>query len=76
MTLISPDGNVALSCEGICNGSIVTNQRGTNGFGYDPIFLVDGDTRTMAELSEEEKNKVSHRSKALAQVIKYLQNHC
>jgi len=73
MTLISPDGKVALSCEGRCEGSIVKNQRGTNGFGYDPIFLVDGDTRTMAELSEEEKNQVSHRSKALAQVIEYLQ---
>ena len=73
MTLISPDGKVALSCEGRCEGSIVKDQRGTNGFGYDPIFLVDGDTRTMAELSEDEKNHVSHRSKALAQVVEYLQ---
>ena len=72
MTLIAPDGSVALSCEGICEGSIVEKQRGTNGFGYDPIFLVKGDTRTMAELSEDEKNQVSHRSKALNQVIKYL----
>ena len=74
MTLIAPNGSVALSCEGICSGSIVKEQRGTNGFGYDPIFLVDGDTRTMAELSEEEKNQVSHRSKALAQVLKYIKN--
>ena len=72
MTLIAPDGNIALSCEGRCDGSIVKEQRGTNGFGYDPIFLVKGDTRTMAELSEDEKNKVSHRSKALAQIIKYV----
>jgi len=74
MTLIAPDGTIALSCEGRCEGSIVKEQRGTNGFGYDPIFLVDGDTRTMAELSEDEKNQVSHRSKALAQVIEYLKN--
>ena len=74
MTLIAPDGKVALSCEGRCEGSIVKEQRGSNGFGYDPIFLVDGDTRTMAELSEDEKNQVSHRSKALAQVIEYLKN--
>lgn len=72
MTLIDPDGNIALSCEGICEGSIVEKQRGTNGFGYDPIFLIKGSTNTMAELSEEGKNKISHRSKALAQVINYL----
>ena len=72
MTLIAPNGKIALSCEGICEGSIVEKQRGTNGFGYDPIFLVKGDTRTMAELSEDEKNQVSHRSKALAQVIEYI----
>ena len=72
MTLIDPDGNIALSCEGICEGSIVEKQRGTNGFGYDPIFLIEGNTRTMAELSDNEKNQVSHRSRALSQVIEYL----
>lgn len=72
MTLIAPNGDIALSCEGICNGSIVKEQRGTNGFGYDPIFLIKDDFRTMAELSEEEKNIISHRSKALKQVIEYL----
>ena len=75
MTLINPKGETALSVEGVCEGSIVTKQRGTNGFGYDPIFLVSGDTRTMAELSEEEKNHVSHRSKALAQVLLFLGEH-
>ena len=74
MTLIAPDGSTALSCEGRCEGSIVEEQRGTNGFGYDPIFLLRGDTRTMAELSDDEKNLVSHRSKALIQVINYLKN--
>ena len=72
MTLISPDGNVAFSCKGICEGKIVQKQKGTNGFGYDPIFLPEGETRTMAELSENEKNMISHRSKALNQVIEYI----
>ena len=74
MTLINPLGKIAYKVQGICEGSIIQEVRGTNGFGYDPIFLVKGDTRTMAELSEEEKNRVSHRSIALKHVLEYLQN--
>ena len=74
MTLIAPDGSVALSCEGICKGSIIKEAKGTNGFGYDPIFMPDGYTQTIAELPEEEKNRISHRSKALKQVIEYLES--
>ena len=73
MTLINPQGDVAFACKGICKGSITEKQAGTNGFGYDPIFLVEGRTTTMAELSEEEKNQISHRSQALNQVLDYLQ---
>ena len=73
MTLINPEGNVEYKYQGICEGSIIEEIRGTNGFGYDPIFLVKGDTRTMAELSEEEKNQVSHRSVALRHILEYLQ---
>ena len=72
MTLISPNGDIALQAEGICEGSIVKQQRGKNGFGYDPIFLLKNSDKTMAELSDDEKNQVSHRSKALRQVIDYL----
>ena len=72
MTLLNPDGEIAYKIQGICNGSIIKETRGTNGFGYDPIFLVDGDTRTMAELSEAEKNRISHRSVALNQVLAFL----
>ncbi len=53
MTLINPNGEVEFKYQGICEGSIIEESRGQNGFGYDPIFLVKGDTRTMAELSEE-----------------------
>ena len=72
MTLINPEGNVEYKYQGICDGSIIEETRGTNGFGYDPIFLVKGDTRTMAELSEEEKNEVSHRSVALRKVLEFI----
>ena len=72
MTLLNPEGKVVFAYTGVCEGSIIEGQRGVNGFGYDPIFLVDGTNRTMAELSEEEKNEISHRGRALKEVIKYL----
>jgi XTP/dITP diphosphohydrolase len=50
--------------EGTCAGRITRTPRGSGGFGYDPLFLVDGTDKTMAELSEEEKNRISHRSRA------------
>ena len=74
MTLLNPSGEVAFSYTGVCEGSIVDKQRGVNGFGYDPIFLVKGTEKTMAELSEEEKNEISHRGRALKAVLKYLKN--
>ena len=74
MTLINPNGDTEFKYQGICEGTIIEEPRGINGFGYDPIFLVKNDTRTMAELSEEEKNKVSHRSIALTKVLEYLKN--
>jgi XTP/dITP diphosphohydrolase len=52
--------------EGICSGVLGEQPRGTNGFGYDPIFIPDGFTRTYAELTAEEKNKISHRSRSFA----------
>lgn len=72
MTLINPNGEIEFSTTGICEGSITREARGDNGFGYDPIFLVKGDTRTIAELSEDEKNQISHRSIALRRVIEHL----
>ncbi|MBK8983947.1 MAG: RdgB/HAM1 family non-canonical purine NTP pyrophosphatase [Ignavibacteria bacterium] len=60
--------------EGICNGSISRDPKGENGFGYDPVFIPDGFNKTFAELSEEEKNKISHRGNALRNLKEYLIN--
>jgi XTP/dITP diphosphohydrolase len=61
--LAMPDGTVVVH-EGRIQGSLAREPRGDNGFGYDPILVVDGDTRTSAELTFEEKNAISHRGKA------------
>jgi len=50
--------------EGVCEGKITRTPRGSGGFGYDPLFLVAGTDKTMAELGHEEKNKISHRARA------------
>jgi XTP/dITP diphosphohydrolase len=50
--------------EGACEGRITRTPRGSGGFGYDPLFLVEGTDKTMAELGEDEKNRISHRAKA------------
>jgi XTP/dITP diphosphohydrolase len=60
------DENGLYECvEGICNGTILEAERGGGGFGYDPLFLADGQTKTFAELSPEVKNRISHRAKAM-----------
>ena len=50
--------------EGTCEGKITRTPRGSGGFGYDPLFLVEGTDKTMAELDEGEKNRISHRGRA------------
>ncbi len=57
---------------GICEGRIAEEPRGTDGFGYDPVFVPEGDTRTFAEMSLEEKNRYSHRSKAVSKLTGFL----
>lgn len=64
---IGPDGEMHL-VDGVLRGSITTEPRGQHGFGYDPIFLVEGTGRTLAEFSPSEKNLISHRSRALANI--------
>lgn len=57
--------------EGECVGKIIDIPRGTNGFGYDPHFLPDGFDKTFAEMNADEKNKISHRRKALEKLREY-----
>ena len=64
MSLVYPDGKHVFA-EGYMYGTITDNPRGERGFGYDPIFIPDGETRTVAEMTDEEKNKISHRANAL-----------
>ena len=64
ITLISPDGS-AIVARGECPGRIIREARGENGFGYDPVFFVEEDGMTMAEMSAERKNEISHRARAL-----------
>jgi XTP/dITP diphosphohydrolase len=65
VALATPDGQIYFTT-GECAGEIITEERGQEGFGYDPIFLIQGLGKTMAELSMEEKNRLSHRAKAIA----------
>ena len=58
--------------EGIVTGTILHEKRGSNGFGYDPIFIPDGLSKTFAEMSLEEKNKYSHRAIAVNKLVEYL----
>lgn len=59
--------------EGICEGAIIREKRGSEGFGYDPVFVPEGSTRTFAEMSLEEKGQFSHRKKAADKLVSFLQ---
>ncbi len=69
--LALPDGTVR-SAEGRMPGWVAREPKGENGFGYDPILIVDGDTRHAAELTPEEKNAISHRGKAFRAMVPHL----
>lgn len=58
--------------EGICSGAIISERRGSNGFGYDPVFIPAGSDKTFAEMDMTEKNKYSHRKKAMEKLIAFL----
>ena len=61
--------------EGICKGHITTVQDGTSGFGYDPVFIPEGSNTTFANMDISEKNKFSHRKKAVQQLINFLNDY-
>jgi len=73
MILMAPDQQEWI-LEGQCQGSIITSPRGNNGFGYDPIFWISEKNKTMAEIDLDEKNLISHRGKALKQLVTLRQN--
>ena len=73
-SMVFYDGNSILSTDGIVLGKIIDEQCGNNGFGYDPIFLPDGYKETLSSISLEEKNKISHRYKALIKMVEKLRN--
>ena len=58
--------------EGICKGQILNNMQGENGFGYDPIFVPDGASKSFANMTMDEKNSYSHRKKAVTQLFEFL----
>lgn len=68
IALVYPDGRL-VSAEGFMHGSIIDTPRGQQGFGYDPLFLPCGESRTVAELSDGEKNAISHRGNALKNLL-------
>ncbi|MGD1856233.1 MAG: RdgB/HAM1 family non-canonical purine NTP pyrophosphatase [Leptolyngbyaceae cyanobacterium] len=73
LALARPDGTIALETEGICPGKILTEPKGTNGFGYDPIFYVPSQDKTFAEMNRVQKETHSHRGIAFAQIMDDLQ---
>jgi XTP/dITP diphosphohydrolase len=66
-----PDGR-ALHADGVCEGALLVTPMGTRGFGYDPIFVPRGEDRTMAELDDDEKDRISHRGRAFRALAELL----
>lgn len=73
LALVDPAADMRVyEADGTCEGSITRTGRGGGGFGYDPLFVVEGGSRTMAELSHDEKNAVSHRGRAIVAMRPHL----
>ena len=68
IALVTPNG-IEDHTIGVCEGKIAFQPKGSEGFGYDPLFIVDGLNKTMAELTMDEKNLISHRGKALKEIL-------
>jgi len=75
VAIATPDGAALNTSEGVCKGRMIFTERGTNGFGYDPLFVPDGFDQTFAELSGSIKNRISHRAQALLKTKQFLISH-
>jgi XTP/dITP diphosphohydrolase len=75
IAIAGPDAQLSNVAEGICDGHLAHAPRGTNGFGYDPIFIPDGYEQTFGELADEVKKSISHRARALAATGSFLRRH-
>jgi XTP/dITP diphosphohydrolase len=73
IALANPDGEIVGQSEGICPGEILYETQGRGGFGYDPVFYVPSMGLTYAEMSKDQKREISHRGRAIAQIIPQLQ---
>ena len=71
---IAANGEVIETFEGEVKGTILSAPRGENGFGYDPIFQPDGFDKSFAELTQEEKNRISHRANAYAKALEFVED--
>jgi len=75
IAFVSPDNNEPIVFNGECNGVILNAPIGDGGFGYDPLFYIPSEGQTMAELSLERKNQISHRAMALISMKKFFRTH-
>jgi len=73
VTLITKQGTHQF--EGVLPGTIINERRGTQGFGYDPVFLPENSSRTLAEMNLEAKNTLSHRARAIEKLVVFLKEH-
>lgn len=75
MAFVNEKGEVIFKTTGECHGEITTSAKGNQGFGYDPIFFIPSQNKTMAELSMDKKNQISHRSIALKGMVEKILNY-
>ena len=75
LVLCDAQGKILHTVEGFCHGKIAQEPCGKGGFGYDPIFIYEGHDCTIAELSNEEKNLISHRGKALREMLEWVNSN-
>lgn len=72
MVIVNKQGKILFQTQGECIGSILKEERGSGGFGYDPIFFVESQQKGMAQLTSEEKARISHRARALKDILNWL----